>query len=120
MIKLYVFLVENLNFFLQLLHRASVLVRGLKTLSVVLEGIQQCFQDILFDHPFLKCYNFSNILSGTDLRISHISHGLGPRASPSYNYSLLTLKFAKVRRGITSQFTLKRAKMQSSRLFLVQ
>jgi len=29
-IKLNVILVENLNFFLQLLHRASVLVRGLK------------------------------------------------------------------------------------------
>jgi len=26
-----------------------------------LEGIQQCFQDIRFDHPFLKCYNFCNI-----------------------------------------------------------
>jgi len=44
MIKLNVFLVENLNFFLQLLHRASVLVRGLKIYTVVLEGIQHCFQ----------------------------------------------------------------------------
>ena len=77
MIKLNVILVENLNYVLQLLHRASVLVRGLKIWSVVLEGIQQCFQDILFDHSFLKCYNFSNILSGTDLRISQIGHGLG-------------------------------------------
>ena len=51
MIKLNVNLVENLNFFLQLLHRASVLVRGLKIWTVVLEGIQQCFhfQDIRFD-----------------------------------------------------------------------
>jgi len=61
-IKLNVNLVENLNFFLQLLHRASVLVRGLKIWTVVLEGIQQCFQDIRFDHPFFKCYNFCHIL----------------------------------------------------------
>jgi len=51
-IKLNVILVEILNLFLQLLHRASVLVRGLKIWIVVLEGIQQCFQDIRFNHPF--------------------------------------------------------------------
>ena len=33
MIKLKAILVENLNFFLQLLHRASVLVSGLKNLD---------------------------------------------------------------------------------------
>ena len=33
MIKLNVILVENLNFFLQLLHRASVLVGGLQILD---------------------------------------------------------------------------------------
>jgi len=32
-IKLKFLLVENLNFFLQLLHRASLLVRGLKNLD---------------------------------------------------------------------------------------
>ena len=58
--KLDVALVENLNFFLQLLHHVSVLVRGLKNWTVVLEGIQQCFQDIRFDHAFSKCYNFCN------------------------------------------------------------
>jgi len=42
MIKINVIIVEILNFFLQLLHRASVLVRGLKIWTVVLEGIQQC------------------------------------------------------------------------------
>jgi len=57
MIKLNVMLVEILNFFLQLLHRASVLVRGLKIWTVVSEGIQQCLQDIRFDHPFFNCYN---------------------------------------------------------------
>jgi len=62
MIKLNVILVENLNFFLQLFHHASVLVRGLKIWTVALEGIQQCFQDICFDHPVLKWYNFCNIL----------------------------------------------------------
>jgi len=63
-IKLNVILVENLNFFLELLHRASVLVKGLKIWTVVLEGIQQRFhfQDIRFDHPFFKCCNFCNIL----------------------------------------------------------
>jgi len=34
-----------LNFFLQLLHRASVLVRGLQIWTVVLEGIQQCLTE---------------------------------------------------------------------------
>jgi len=61
-IKLNVILVENLNCFSLLLHRASVLVGGLKIWTVVLEGIQQCFQDIRFDHPFLKCFDFCNIL----------------------------------------------------------
>jgi len=37
----------------------------------------------------------------------------GPHATPCYDDSLL--KFAKLRRGITSQFTLKQAKMQMSR-----
>jgi len=60
MIKLGVALVENLNFFLQLLHHVSVLVRDLTNWTVVLEGIQQCFQDIRFDHAFSKCYNFCN------------------------------------------------------------
>ena len=50
------------EFLLQLLHRASVLVRDLKIWTVVLQGIQQCFQDIRFGHPFLKCYNFCNML----------------------------------------------------------
>ena len=39
----------------------------------------------------------------------------GPRATPCYDDSLL--KFGKLRRGITSQFTLKRAKMQMSKLY---
>jgi len=43
----------------------------------------------------------------TDLRIGH---GLGPRATPSYDDSLLTQEFAKLHRGIISQFTSKRAK----------
>jgi len=33
---------------------------------------------------------------------------------------ILNLKFAKLRRGTTSQFTLKRAKMQTSRLLSLQ
>jgi len=39
MVKINVMLVEILNFFLQLLHRASVLVRGLKIWTVVLEVV---------------------------------------------------------------------------------
>ena len=38
----------------------------------------------------------------------------GPRVTLSYDDSLLTKNFAKLRRGITSQFTLKRAEKQMS------
>jgi len=49
----------------------------------------------------------------TDLRIGQIGHDLGPRAfgGPAQLLSMTThyeLKFAKLRIGITSQFTLKR------------
>ena len=58
---------------------------------------------------------------GTDLRIGQIGHGLGPRAFGGPAQPLLwelniNLKFVKLRRGITSQFTLKRAKLQMSTL----
>jgi len=51
----------------------------------------------------------------TDLRIGQIGHDLGPRAfgGPAQLLSMTThyeLKFAKLRIGITSQFTLKRWK----------
>jgi len=59
----------------------------------------------------------AEVCAGTDLCIGQIGHGLRPRATSSYNYSLL-IKFAKVHGGITSQFTLKWAKMQTSRLVL--
>jgi len=54
----------------------------------------------------------------TDLRIGH---DLGPRANGAPRISSLlplitNLKFAKLRRDTTSYFTLKRAKMQTSRL----
>jgi len=58
------------------------------------------------------------IYAVTDLRIGQIGHGIGPRATPCDDDSLL--KFGKLRRGTTSQFTLKRAKMQISRLLPVQ
>ena len=47
----------------------------------------------------------------TDLRIGQTGRGLGPRATLSYDDSLLT---AQLLRGIISQFTLKRVKMQTS------
>jgi len=67
----------------------------------------------------------------TDSRIGQIGHVLGPRVyrAPSsfFLWRLITnlkfitdLKFAKLHGGITSQFTLKRAKMQRSRLWSVQ
>jgi len=53
----------------------------------------------------------------TDLRIGQIGHGPGSRAFAAPRNSLWRLlnnfTFAKLRRGITSQFTLKRAKMQT-------
>ena len=55
----------------------------------------------------------------TDLRIGQIAHGLGPRAfgGPATLLSvtvIINLKFAKLRRGVTSQFSLTRTKMQTS------
>ena len=56
----------------------------------------------------------------TDLRIGQVGHGLGPRylGAPRDSFPLplnINLKFAKLRRGIALQVTLKRAKMQTSR-----
>jgi len=51
--------------------------------------------------------------AGTDLRIGH---GLGSRATILSMTTQCYLKFAKLRRGITWQFTLKRAEMQMSGL----
>ena len=61
----------------------------------------------------------------TDLRIDQIGHGQGPRAFGGPRNSVLwrlniNYKFAKLRRGITSQFTLKRAEMQISTLDFYQ
>jgi len=63
--------------------------------------------------------------SGTDLRIGQVGHGLEPHAfgDPAQLLPMTTiinLKTAKLRRGITSQFTLKRAKMQASRFLSVR
>jgi len=60
----------------------------------------------------------------TDFRRGQIDHGLETRVLSAPCNSLLWrliiyLKFAKLRRGITSQFTLKRAKMQTSMLLSV-
>jgi len=75
---------------------------------------------ILFGNPTLF------LTSVTDLRIGQIGDGLGPRlfGGPAQLFLMtadyITLKIAKQRRGITSQFTLKRAKKQTSRLLSVQ
>ena len=60
-------------------------------------------------------------ISVTDLRIGQIGHGLGSRALGAPCNSFLRRlnvneKFAKLRRDITSQFTLKREEMQMSTL----
>jgi len=61
----------------------------------------------------------------TDLHIGQIGHGLGLRVFWGPAQLLLwrliiNLKIAKLRSRITSQFTSKREKMQTSRLLSVQ
>ena len=73
-------------------------------------------QTLLYPKWFCDFY----LQTVTDLRIGQIGHGLGSRAfgvpRNSFLWRLIIkLKFGKLRRGITSQFTLKRAKMQMSR-----
>jgi len=76
-------------------------------------------QTLLYPKWFCDFY----LQTVTDLRIGQIGHGLGSRAfgvpRNSFPWRLIIkLKFGKLRRGITSQYTLKRAKMQMSRPYV--